>query len=79
MARVWDAATGILVTTLEGHTDTIIDVEFSPDDHQLATGGFDGRIRLWRAYTGTNLVDIARRTVPRQLTPVERERFGLAE
>ncbi|HKY95796.1 MAG TPA: hypothetical protein VJL84_10850, partial [Kiloniellales bacterium] len=78
IARVWDAATGILVTTLEGHTDSIIDVEFSPDGRELVTGGFDGRARLWRVYTGTQLVDMARRTVPRQLTDAERERFGLA-
>src|SRR5690606_4863605 len=76
-ARVWDAATGVLVTTLEGHTDAIIDVEFSPDGRELVTGGFDGRARVWRVYTGTQLVDMARRTVPRELTAAERERFGL--
>ena len=67
------------MTTLEGHTDSIIDVEFSPDGKELVTGGFDGRARLWRVYTGTQLVDMARHTVPRELTPAERERFGLTQ
>jgi WD40 repeat protein len=46
-ARVWEAATGTLLATLRGHTDTIHTVRWSSDGLYLVTAGWDGVIRVW--------------------------------
>jgi WD40 repeat protein len=35
------------VRTLEGHTDWVRSVAFSPDGKLLASGSWDGTIKLW--------------------------------
>ena len=44
---VWDVASGALVWTLTGHTDSIYTLAFSPDGQLLASGSRDNTIRLW--------------------------------
>jgi WD40 repeat protein len=46
-AKLWDTATGALLSTLTGHTDWIQTVTFSPDGRTLATGSRDGTAKLW--------------------------------
>jgi WD40 repeat protein len=50
-----NAATGATERTLKGHTDIVVSrgVQFAPDGKTLATGSFDGTVRLWDVTSGT--------------------------
>jgi WD40 repeat protein len=41
-------SSGELKATLEGHTDSVDSVAFSPDGLTLASGSYDNTIKLWR-------------------------------
>ncbi len=56
--RLWDATRLTVTTTLAGHGDTAAAVAFSPDGKILASGGYDGVIRLWEVETGKELRNI---------------------
>jgi WD40 repeat protein/serine/threonine protein kinase len=51
-ARLFDAADGSLVMTLQGHTAEVIGVDLSADDRYAVTSSFDGTIRLWDLHYG---------------------------
>jgi len=53
--QLWDAATGALLQTLEGHTENVTSVAFSPDGKQVVSGSGDQTVRLWDAATGALL------------------------
>lgn len=42
-----DPATGQATAALFGHARFVTTVAFSPDGHTLATGSWDGTVRLW--------------------------------
>ncbi len=50
--RLWNTHTGQLLQTLNGHTRYVHSLVFSPDNSTLASGGWDGTIRLWDPNTG---------------------------
>jgi COMPASS component SWD3 len=50
--KIWDAATGKHVRTLEGHLAGISTIAWSPDSNTIASGSDDKTIRLWRRATG---------------------------
>src|SRR5262249_21361894 len=50
--KVWDAATGQELHTLEGHSSDVRGVAFSPDGSRLATASRDGTVKLWDVATG---------------------------
>lgn len=45
---LWDTITGEILQKLDGHTDSVVAVGFSHDGGLVATGGMDGRIRVWK-------------------------------
>jgi eukaryotic-like serine/threonine-protein kinase len=50
-AKVWDAATGKLLHSLEGHGGTVSAVAFGQDVRRLATACSDGKVRIWNLET----------------------------
>lgn len=54
--QLWDVASQQELLTLEGHTDTVEAVVWSPDGQRLATGSWDETARVWDALTGQQLL-----------------------
>src|SRR5260221_670345 len=52
--KLWDPHTGEHLRTLEGHSDWVTSVAFSPDG-LLASGSDDKTIKLWNPHTGEHL------------------------
>jgi WD40 repeat protein len=54
--QLWDAATGKLLRSLEGHASSVSAVTFSPNGKILATASYDKTVRLWDVATAKTLV-----------------------
>jgi WD40 repeat protein len=50
--RIWRAGTGEELFRLEGHTDAVVSLAFSPDGRYLLSGSIDTSVRLWDLSTG---------------------------
>ncbi len=53
--RLWDVATGNLVQTLQGHTQSVWRTAFSPDGKMLASSDLSGVVILWDLGTGKEI------------------------
>ncbi|MGE0128730.1 MAG: protein kinase [Blastocatellales bacterium] len=62
-ARLWDAATGELLTELSGHQNFIWSVAFSPDGKTLATGSGDRTAKLWDVSAGREIATLKGHTL----------------
>ncbi|CCK72068.1 Rsa4p KNAG_0I02840 [Huiozyma naganishii CBS 8797] len=51
-ARIWDCDTQTPLATLEGHSNWVLCVSWSPDGEVIATGSMDSTIRLWESTKG---------------------------
>ena len=49
--------------TLEGHTNTVYSVSFSPDGTTLASGSFDDTVKLWDVATRENIATLEGHTI----------------
>jgi WD40 repeat protein len=65
--RVYDAKSAAKLLTLSGHQGSIHAIAYSPDGTRLATGGFDGQVRLFDAKTGS----LVKQFVPVPITPAQ--------
>lgn len=50
--KIWDAKSGELLDSLEGHTAVVLDAVYSADGSQLLTASADRTAKLWDAATG---------------------------
>ena len=50
--EIWDASTGVLLASLEGHSGSVSDVAWAPDSSSIASASGDGTVRVWTVTDG---------------------------
>ena len=60
--KFWDGQSGKLLKNVQGHTNWVLSVKFSPDGQLLASGSDDQTIKLWNVRTGQLLKTLQEHT-----------------
>lgn len=55
LVKLWNAADGMLVDVLSGHTKHVYNVAYHPDGKRLVSGDLKGEVREWDLATGEQL------------------------
>ena len=71
---MWDAATGVELLTLYGHTGDILDVTMSPDSRYLVTNALDNTLRSY-ILPMNELLPLAQSRLKRSFTLDECRRY----
>ncbi|WP_437538329.1 TIR domain-containing protein [Sorangium sp. So ce726] len=53
--KIWDLATGTLLSTLKGHSDWVSACAVSPDGQRIVSASYDRTLKIWDLATGTLL------------------------
>ncbi len=62
LVQLWNTDTAIHQRTLQGHTNYVLNVAFSPDGKILASGDANGTVNVWNAHTGNLNYTLRRHT-----------------
>jgi WD40 repeat protein len=62
--EVWDAQSGQLTLSLQGHSDRVTSVAFSPDGKRLVIASLDKTVKVWDAQTGQEILSLQGHTGP---------------
>ncbi len=50
--NIWNAQTGNIIKTIQGHTKSVLTVCYSSDGKRIISGSGDKTIKIWNAQTG---------------------------
>ncbi|WJW70252.1 AAA-like domain-containing protein (plasmid) [Candidatus Chlorohelix allophototropha] len=79
-ARIWDTTSGKELAVLLGHSGPIRDASFSPDGKNILTASEDSTVIIRPCEICspfTQVLEQAKKTVTRSLTPDEKNQFGI--
>lgn len=65
---IWDVGTQKEWRILQGHSNGITSIAFSPDNRHLASASIDGNIKVWDTKTGNTLQTIKKETLVRTIS-----------